>query len=142
MCSRFCQGVGKFGCALVPAVGQWHDGHWHRCPGTSTVAGGLADRATVRTDKLREIETLEEATCAWLAFCSGDGLEVADLFAKSLCDHAWREMWKLANFVCARSPGMTPDALRDELAEHDETLETRILRCEMFGSLGEFDVQP
>ena len=91
--------------------------HWHRCPATSIIEGGLQETVTPRCSRLREISDAHEATCAWLTFCSGDGLEVSTLIGKSLCAHAWDEMWRLDNFVRAR-PDMTPDELRDALAEH------------------------
>ena len=91
--------------------------HWHRCPATSIIEGGLQETVTPRCSRLREISDAHEATCAWLTFCSGDGLEVSALIGKSLCAHAWDEMWRLDNFVRAR-PDMTPDELRDALAEH------------------------
>ena len=89
LCGAFCNGSST--CELLPAASgsNWSE-RWHRCPATSTVEGGLPDRYRTLERRLREISDTHQATCAWLTFCSGDGLEVSALMGRSLCIHAWR----------------------------------------------------
>ena len=87
LCGPFCSG--RTACELLPTDGGGSV-HWHRCPATSIIEGGLQETVTPRCSRLREISNTHEATCTWLTFCSGDGLEVSALMGRSLCIHAWR----------------------------------------------------